>query len=150
VYGLRVIDGTFVFASTSFAYPGPGEVFYETENCTGQGFWNGGVSTPSLTGGFVFEDRVGARYYSPKSAVSTNRIRAAYIDAVLGCTDDAGNPQVPAIPVLPNNSDVTGVPDSPIPGPLTIGQAVVPRAMLRDGFENPQASLVRASATGIA
>lgn len=137
VFGLRMIDGSFVFAAPSFAYPGPGEVFYESENCTGQGYYSAGSPPAALTGGFVFASRLGTLFFSPKSAATEMRVRGSYAQLPLGCYDDPGNPLGPAVRVIPNDPSVTGVPNGSIPGPLTIGQAVVPRAMLRDGFESP-------------
>lgn len=150
VFGRRMTDGSFVFAAPTFAYPGPGEVFFESENCTGQGYYSAGVPPTTLTGGFVFQSRLGDLYYSPKTATSGLHTRGSYAELPLGCYDDPGNSQVPAIPVLPNNPNVTGVPNTVIPGPLTIGQAVVPRAMLRDGFENPQASMSSLQSVSVA
>ena len=150
VFGLRMGDGTFAFATASFASPVATQIFYETENCSGQAYYPGGTALTGLTGGFVFQGRVGGRFYSPKSAISAMRTRASYTDDMSGCQDDPGNPQEPGIQILPNDPGVTGVTNGPIPGPLTIGQAVVPRTMFRDSFENPQAALAGERAMGVA
>lgn len=58
---------------------------------------------------------------------------------------------VQLMPIEQNNPANTGWDRGPqVPGPLKLGRQDVPRAMLRDGFENPQAALVKSGAAGIA
>ena len=106
------------------------EIFYESGNCSGQGYISG-VSDYGANQGYVFAitnnggttwDDPAQFYYIPAGSVRTGPItfnsRRASIEEL--CVPSTGTEQV-AYPVLPNDPAVTGVDGSPIKTPITLG-----------------------------
>lgn len=135
------------FSSDTVFLAGPN---YESLDCTGPASFEVASADPSgVRPGFVVRSPIDDTiWYAPHGQTLMQRALGSNRDTV-GVCRTLGSGLVPSYSVLPNDPAVTGVPSS-IPGPLSISQSIVPRAMLRDGFENPQAALSASRVEGVA
>lgn len=136
------------FSSNSASFYGPN---YESLDCSGPAHFqvNSAVNPSGVRPGFVVRSSIdGTIWFAPKEQTLIDRPAGSNRDS-LGACRVLGSSLNPSYLVLPNDPVVTGVPNI-IPGPISISQSIVPRAMLRDGFENPQAALATSRVTGIA
>jgi hypothetical protein len=135
-----------------------GYPYYTTADCSGQAYApvyvnNSGASpiAASVRGGVV----VGlyapstALYYAAKTAATlTLNFVAGSARFQSACNPFSGTQTV--IPIQPNDPQVTGVGTSQFVPPITLSGIPVPRSLFKDGFENPQASLLGALPRGLA
>ena len=119
-------------------------LYFESADCTGQAYVDT-TQAPDVVvmGGFVFNRKSAVHpglWFSPKTSVSTEISYGSAVSPNLGnvCFADSG--QRNALPVYPNDPQVTGVNSASNPGPITISQANVPRVLFRDSFEQRQVS----------
>jgi len=134
----------------SFRIPGvqaqalPATLFFESTDCTGQAYVDTTQSPDVVVmGGFVFNRKSAVDpglWFSPKTSVSTEISYGSAVGPNLGNVCSAESGQRNALPVYPNDPQVTGVNSASNPGPITISQANVPRVLFRDSFEQRQVS----------
>lgn len=110
--------------------PANHEIFYESNNCSGQGYISG-VSDYGANQGYVFAitnnggttwDDPAQFYYVPAGSVRVGPINFASRRSSIEefCVATNGTEQV-AYPVLPNDPAITGVDSGPIKTPITLG-----------------------------
>lgn len=129
----------------SFRIPGvlaqalPATIYFESADCTGQGFVDTAQDpSVSVLGGFVFNNKSSSHqglWFSPKTSASVEVTVGSTVGPNAGnsCSPNSGTRN--ALPVYPNDPQVTGVMSATNAGPITISQANVPRVLFRDSFE---------------
>lgn len=115
-------------------------LYFESADCTGQAFVNT-TQDPNVAvlGGFVFNVKNSSHqglWFSLKTSASVAVTAGSAVSPGVGnvCFTAVG-PPLNALPVYPNDPQITGVTSATYPGPITISQANVPRVLFRDSFE---------------
>lgn len=123
----------------------PGAFFFTSTDCSGtaQVQLPGITSTSRITGGVVFSlgfAGASALYYIPKLAESQTGVELRSLRNSVGCLPTAFAPGEThhVLEVLPNDPNVTGVPNAPFLPPLRIEPFPLSdlRQLFRDGFES--------------
>jgi hypothetical protein len=120
--------------------------YFSSTDCTGQGYrrLNGIGSSTTLTGGvvFSFQGPSGPELqYVPKTVVMQRDLTLLSARGSTGCNPSGLPPGSfhNGLPVLPNDPDVTGIPNTPFTAPLRIEPFPLSdvRLLFTDGFETP-------------
>lgn len=141
IFGLQQASGRI---TSTIEFPGGGDfsgegqfLFFETTDCTGQAYVEVGITDYGVTarGGFLVSNPSGLWYAAKTATPSTILIRSNLLEGNSPASCNVQNSTKTVMPVLPNDPNVTGIVGPTIVTPITISQAIVPRPLFKDGFE---------------